>query len=77
VPSDNYDIRIEDQTGYDLLEGLGANRDTVKSEQVPILYASTSVHPSVSPHDTLFLVIDNHFQPSAQIGIDLYVANGY
>lgn len=30
--TDNYDITIEDTNGYDMLEGLGANRDTANVE---------------------------------------------
>ena len=70
-------MRVEDQTGYDLLEGLGANRDTVTTQQAVIIYSGTSLHPVVHESDTLTLVIDNHFAVSAEIAIDLYVALGY
>ena len=74
APSDNYDIRLLDHTGYDLLEGLGANRDTIAPEQVNIIYASTSVNPCVDETDTLTLVIDNQFTASAQVEVTLYYA---
>lgn len=65
-------MRLTDQTGYDLLEGLGANRSRTAVEQVPILYASTSVHVPVTEADVLTLILDNHFALSAQIEIALY-----
>jgi len=34
APTDNYDIRILDEDGTDVLMGAGANRDTVNTEQV-------------------------------------------
>lgn len=34
VPSDNYDITIVDEDGYDVLMGAGANRDEANNEQV-------------------------------------------
>jgi len=65
------------QDGYDLLEGLGLNRDTVNTEHAVIRYANTSIHPVVDESDTLTLVIDNNTAPSAQITIDVYFALGY
>lgn len=77
APTSNYDIRLLDQHGYDVLEGVGANRSATATQEVPIIYANTSLHPVVHETDTLTLVIDNHAAPSAQIQINLYVANGY
>ena len=69
-------MQLLDQNGYDLLEGVGMNRSSSKSEQAAIVYASTSVNPVVDETDTLTLVIDNHFAVSAQVVIDLYYALG-
>lgn len=33
-PTDDYDITIKDEDGYDVLAGAGANRDTTNTEQV-------------------------------------------
>ena len=74
APSANYDIRLLDQTGYEVLEGLGANRSGIATEQVNLIYASTSVHPVVDESDALTLVIDNQFTPSAQTEVTLYYA---
>lgn len=63
--------------GIDLLQGVGANRDTVASEIASIVFASTSVHPTVDEDDELMLVVDNHFTPSAQITIHVFYALGY
>lgn len=62
--------------GYDLLQGGGANRDRAASEEVPVLYASTSVHPYVDDTDDLTLIIDTQFAASAELTIHLYVALG-
>ena len=69
-------MRVTDQNGIDLLQGLGANRDTAAPEEVVLIYANTSLHPYVDETDTLTLVVDNHFAVSAQITIDLYYALG-
>ena len=65
-------MRVLDQTGYDLLEGLGANRDANATEQTNLVYASTSNHPIVDEADALTFVIDNHFAPSARIEAAIY-----
>ncbi len=75
-PTTNYDVQLVDQTGYDLLEGVGMNRSASASQHAAVLYSSTSVNPVVDDSDTLTLVIDNHFAVSAQVVIDLYYALG-
>ena len=70
-------MRLEDQHGYDLLEGVGANRSATASQHAAILYASSSVHPAVDDSDTCYLVIDNHTAPSAEIQVEIYYALGY
>ena len=60
-----------------MLEGLGANRDALQCEHAVLRYANTSLHPVVHEGDSLVLVIDNTFQPSSQISIELYYAVGY
>ena len=69
-------MRVEDAGGYDVLEGVGANRDNAHTEHAAIVYASTSVHPVIHESDSLTLVIDNHFAPSAQISIEFYYCLG-
>lgn len=34
APTDNYDVVLNDENGIDVLQGLGADRDTANSEQV-------------------------------------------
>lgn len=63
--------------GIDLLQGVGANRDTVASEMAAIVFASTSVHPTVDEDDELTLMVDNHFTPSAITTIHVMYALGY
>ena len=65
-----------DSRGFDVLQGLGANRDAAATEETVLVYASTSVHPYIDETDSLTLVVDNHVAPSAQIVIDLYFALG-
>ena len=72
-PTANYDVRLQTDDGYDLLEGLGADRSRTAVEQVAILYASTSVHPCVAAADELTLIVDNHFAVSAEITVSIYV----
>jgi len=72
----NWDVQILDQSGYDVLEGLGMNRSDVLSQQTAILYASTSVNPVVDESDALTLVVGGNTVASAFVGIDLYYALG-
>lgn len=52
APTDNYDITVTDTEGYDVMQGAGANRDTVNTETaVP---TATSV-----AHGTLTINITN------------------
>lgn len=52
-PTDNYTVQILDEFGIDVLQGLGANRDTSNNEAVNIVYSSTDVHPAVCGPCTL------------------------
>lgn len=40
APTDNYDITITDSDGFDVLGGVGANRDTTTTEEAEILMVS-------------------------------------
>lgn len=75
--SDNYNVRVLDQSGYDVLEGAGLLRDTATTEQASIKYASTSLHPAVDESDTLTLAITQNNAPGAILTVDLYYALGY
>jgi len=75
-PTDLYDITLEDQHGHDVLEGVGANRDTLNTEEVAIVYAGTGTHPCVDEGDTLTLKIANNIVNSAVVVVDLYYALG-
>jgi len=75
-PQDNYDVVLTDQHGRDVLEGVGANRDTLNTEEVPIVYAGTGTHPCISDGDTLTLGISGNNVNSAVTEITLYFALG-
>lgn len=75
-PTDNYDVTLEDQHGHDVLEGVGANRDTLNTEEVPIVYSGTGTHPCVDDSDTLTLKIAGNAVNSAVVAIDVYFARG-
>ncbi len=77
APTDNYDITIEDADGHDVLEGVGADRDTANTEKALVVYSSTSVHPAIAESDTLTLKIAGNSVNSAGIVITLYYALGY
>lgn len=73
-PTDNYDITLENALGIDVLQGVGANRDTANAEQANIVYAGTTLHPVVTPSETLTLKIANNADTSASVEIWLLVA---
>lgn len=62
IPTDDYDITIEDEEGYDILEGLGANRDAANTEKTVILQEITistrqyTAHPPVQSRALTFKV---------------------
>lgn len=76
APTDNYDVTIEDQHGHDVLEGVGANRDTTATEKVPVVYSGTGTHPVVDEADTLTLKVANNAVNAALIVVTLYYALG-
>lgn len=58
------------------MQTLGRNRDQAASEETPLFYTSTAVHPYVDECETLTLRVSSNYQPSAQMVIDLYYALG-
>lgn len=76
APTASYDITLEDGDGLDRLQGVGANRHTSNSEQVPVVYTSTSVHPPVNGGETLTLKFANNSVNSALIVGNLYYSLG-
>lgn len=76
APTDNYDLVVTNQHGHDVLQGLGANRDTANTEQMPVVYTGTGTHPAVDESDVLTLAITNNVVNSAIIVIDFYYALG-
>jgi len=75
APQDNYDITITDADGIDVLQGVGANRDTSNSEVAAIVYA-TSLNPVIAETDTLTLNITGNNVNSAISVIKLYWTEG-
>lgn len=62
IPTDDYDITIEDEEGYDILEGLGVDRDTANTEKTVVLQEVTinantyAAHPPVQSRSLTFKV---------------------
>lgn len=65
APTDNYDLTLIDDEGNDRLQGLGANRDTVNTESVPLVYAGSTIHPPVGLYESLTLKLANNSVHSA------------
>lgn len=76
APTNLYDITLIDGDGLDRLQSVGLNRATATSEQVPVVYASTSVNPPVSIDETLTLTFANNSNNSAIIVGNLYYSLG-
>ena len=76
APTANYDITLIDGDGLDRLQSVGLNRHTTSSEQVPVVYTSTSVNPPVSVDETLTLTFANNAVNSAIIVGNLYYLLG-
>lgn len=76
APQSNYDVAVTNQHGYDVLQGLGADRHTSNTEQVAILYTGTGTHPVVDESDTLTLALTNNNVNSAVVVVEIYYALG-
>ena len=75
APQDNYDITITDADAIDVLQGVGANRDTANSEVAAIVYA-TSLNPVIAETDTLTLNVTGNNVNDAITVIKLYWTEG-
>ena len=75
-PTTSYDVQIVNATGYDVLEGLGMDRDQAAEQHANLIYASTSCHPPIDETDALTLRVTSNSIASARILIDLYYALG-
>ena len=69
APTDNWDVALDDAEGDDVLQTLGANRDTVNTEKVAVVYSGTSLHVPVAMEDVLTLKITGNSVNSANIKI--------
>lgn len=47
APTNLYDITITDAYSIDVLQGVGADRSSTLTQQVPIVFSGTSAHPIV------------------------------
>lgn len=74
APTDNYDIVLDDAEDFDVLEGIGANRDTATTEKAEIVASGGSgvTLAHVAKSDVLTLKITNNSVNSAGIVIKLY-----
>lgn len=71
APTDNYDITLIDPEGIDRLQGVGANRHESTTQQVPVVYSSTSVPPLVVG-EALALTLANNSVNSAIVVVQLF-----
>ncbi len=72
APTDNYDITITNADGTDVLQGVGANRDTANTEIAAIVYSGTAIHPPVCKSDVLTLNVAGNSVNGATTKIKLY-----
>lgn len=75
-PTDDYDVTVEDQHGYDVLEGVGADRPEEVTVKAPIVFSGSAVHPCVDESDELTLKIANNSVASAEVVVEIYYAVG-
>jgi hypothetical protein len=64
-PTDDYDVTLIDEHGFDRLQGVGLNRDTANTEEALVVYSATGIHPYVTEFDVLTLTIENNAVASA------------
>jgi hypothetical protein len=75
-PTDQYDVTVETADGFDVLQGVGADRATATNQKAAIVYSGTGTHPTVDEGDVLTLKIANQAVHSAVVTIHLYYALG-
>ena len=61
----DYDITAVDANGLDRLRSCGLNRHTTAAEEVPIVFASTSIHPIVRGGEALTITLANNSDTSS------------
>lgn len=76
-PTGSYDIQLTDQSGHDLLEGVGLNRSASAVQKALIRYGGTEAQPAVDESDTLTLIVENNMTPAAEVDVNLYYSIGY
>ena len=76
APTDNYDLVLNDANGTDRMQGVGADRHTTTTQQVPIVYSGTGAHPPVSISDVLTLTPTGNSVNSAIIHVVIAYALG-
>lgn len=72
APTANYDITIEDASGYDVLQAVGSNRSDSVTEKVAIVFSGTGIHPPVAMSDVLTCKLANNSVNAAGIVVKLY-----
>ena len=63
---------MDDAEGHDVLEGVGANRDTANTEKANVVYSGGVDHPPVAVSDVLTFKITNNSVNSAGIVAKIY-----
>lgn len=76
APTDSYDIVITNGAGADVLQGVGADRDTLNTETAQIVVSGTSLRPTVDETEVLTIAITNNSVNSATVVIVLTYALG-
>lgn len=76
APTADWDVTLVDANGLDKLQGVGIDRHTTNSEDAPIVFSGTSLHPVVALDDTLTLTIINNSVNDAIIVLTLIYALG-
>ena len=72
APTDNWDVTLIDGEGFDRLQTVGTNRDTANSEEAPIVFSATALHPPVAYGETLTLTTAGNSVNDAIVEIFLY-----
>jgi len=72
APTDLYDLTLDDEDGFDVLQGLGANLLTATAEDKSVVLSGTEIHPHVTRSNTLTATLTNNSTNSAVTVIKIY-----
>jgi hypothetical protein len=75
APTDDYDLKLEDDLGNDVMGGALGNRDTANAERAWPKDGATVIYTGVPTKGSLSVFRENNLVKDAEVTIRIYVKN--